>query len=189
MSGPYALAPLATPYYGNVNLGATVFTPCWQPATRRPTATLRAQPSDMFEAAHATGIEQLLPSATLPRWWLQGKLPQTQLFSSTPPAPGFAAINAADPAAWPWRCCSPGLWQQQPGQEQRPPGLLPQDAAANPDGRAHATTGAQAAALQHPLRKAFKANDLRNWKPQRPVLPCGGNADLTVFCSANTALG
>jgi hypothetical protein len=49
------------------------------------------------------------------------------------------------------------------------------------------TTGAQAAA-PHPLRKAFKANDLRNWTPQRPVLLCGGNADPTVFYGANTAL-
>ena len=38
------------------------------------------------------------------------------------------------------------------------------------------------------MRKAFKANDLRNWAPQRPVLLCGGNADPTVFFSVNTTL-
>ena len=64
-----------------------------------------------------------------------------------------------------------------------------QDAMANPDGAVPTlTTGGQAAAPQHAMRKAFKANDLRNWAPQRPVLLCGGNADPTVFFSVNTTL-
>ena len=63
------------------------------------------------------------------------------------------------------------------------------DALANPDGAVPAvTTGGAATAPAHPMRKALKANDLRNWAPQRPVLLCGGNADPTVFFSVNTTL-
>ncbi|HRM93156.1 MAG TPA: lipase family protein, partial [Alicycliphilus sp.] len=95
MSGPYALGAFGDAvYYGNVNLGATVFTPLLAASYQKAYGNLYAQPSDMFEAAYATGIEQLLPSATpLATLVAQGKLPQTQLFSSTPPAPAFAAIT------------------------------------------------------------------------------------------------
>ena len=61
------------------------------------------------------------------------------------------------------------------------------DALANPDGAVPAvTTGGTATAPAHPMRKALKANDLRNWSPKRPVMMCGGNGDPTVFYSLNT---
>ncbi|WOO31603.1 alpha/beta hydrolase [Diaphorobacter limosus] len=190
MSGPYALGAFGDAvYYGNVNLGATVFTPLLAASYQKAYGNLYAQPSDMFEAAYATGIEQLLPSATpLATLVAQGKLPQTQLFSSTPPAPAFAAITppTQPPALAPLFAL--GFGSNNLVKNSARLAYL-QDAAANPDGAVpNATTGAQAAAPQHPLRKAFKANDLRNWKPQRPVLLCGGNADPTVFYGANTAL-
>ena len=190
MSGPYALGAFGDAvYYGNVNLGATVFTPLLAASYQKAYGNLYAQPSDMFEAAYATGIEQLLPSATpLATLVAQGKLPQTQLFSSTPPAPAFAASTppTQPPALAPLFAL--GFGSNNLVKNSARLAYL-QDAAANPDGAVpNATTGAQAAAPQHPLRKAFKANDLRDWKPQRPVLLCGGNADPTVFYGANTAL-
>ena len=190
MSGPYALAAFGDAvYYGNVNLGATVFTPMLAASFQKAYGNLYAQPSDMFEAAYATGIDQLLPSTTpLATLVAQGKLPQTQLFSSTPPAPAFAGITppTQPPELAPLFALGFG---SSPLVKNSARLAYLQDAIANPDGAApKATTGAQAAAPQHPLRKAFKANDLRNWTPQRPVLLCGGNADPTVFYSANTTL-
>ncbi len=96
MSGPYALGAFGDAvYYGNVNLGATVSRPSLLAASyQKAYGNLYAQPSDCFEAAYATGIEQLLPSATpLASAGGPGQAPQTQLFSSTPPAPAFAAIT------------------------------------------------------------------------------------------------
>jgi hypothetical protein len=61
------------------------------------------------------------------------------------------------------------------------------DAIANPDGAVPSvTTVVAAASPAHPMRQAFKKNDLRNWTPTRPVLLCGGNGDPTVFYSVNT---
>jgi len=143
----------------------------------------------MFEAAYATGIEQLLPSATpLATLVAQGKLPQTQLFSSTPPAPAFAAITppTQPPALAPLFAL--GFGSNNLVKNSARLAYL-QDAIANPDGAVPSvTTGGQAAAPQNTLRQAFKANDLRNWAPKRPVLLCGGNADPTVFYKVNTAL-
>jgi hypothetical protein len=60
-------------------------------------------------------------------------------------------------------------------------GLL-QDAQTNPDGAFPNTTdAAPAAAPAHPLRRAFKANDLRDWTPTSPVFLCGGHDDPTVY--------
>ena len=190
MSGPYALGAFGDAvYYGNVNLGATVFTPLLAASYQKAYGNLYAQPSDMFEAAYATGIDTLLPSATpLSELIAQGKLPQTQMFSSTPPAPAFAGITppTQPPALAPLFAL--GFGSNNLVKNSARLAYL-QDAIANPDGAVPSvTTGAQAAAPQHPLRKAFKANDLRNWAPQRPVLLCGGNADPTVFYQANTTL-
>ncbi|NNM53069.1 MAG: hypothetical protein HKM02_12740 [Pseudomonadales bacterium] len=41
---------------------------------------------------------------------------------------------------------------------------------------------------QNPLRAILKANDLRNYVPQMPLLMCGGSGDPTVFFLQNSAL-
>ena len=190
MSGPYALSAFGDAiYYGNVNLGATLFTPMLVTSYQKAYGNIYSQPSDAYEAAYATGIETLLPSTlTRDALFAQGKLPQTALFSSTPPAPPFAAITppTTPPELAPLFALGFGannLIKNSARLEYL------QDAMANPDGAVPTlTTGGQAAAPQHAMRKAFKANDLRNWAPQRPVLLCGGNADPTVFFSGNTTL-
>ena len=61
------------------------------------------------------------------------------------------------------------------------------DALVNPDGVVPApTTLAAATSPMHPMRKAFKANDLRGWTPTAPVLMVGGQNDPTVYYSVNT---
>lgn len=190
MSGPYALGAFGDAvYYGNVNLGATVFTPMLATSYQKAYGNIYSQPSDIYEAAYASGIETLLPSTTpLATLIGQGKLPQTALFSSTPPAPAFAGITppTTPPALAPLFAL--GFGSNNLIKNSARLSFL-QDAMANPDGAVPTvTTGAQAAAPQHPMRQAFKANDLRNWAPKRPVMLCGGNADPTVFYGANTTL-
>jgi len=188
MSGPYALGAFGDAvYYGNVNLASTVFTPLLAASYQKAYGNIYGQPSDMFEAAYASGIDTLLPSTTpIATLFAQGKLPQTALFSSTPPAPAFAGITppTQPPALAPLFAL--GFGSNNLIKNSARLAFL-QDAIANPDGAVPTvTTGAQAAAPQHPLRKAFKTNDLRNWAPQKPVLLCGGNADPTVFYNVNT---
>ena len=45
-----------------------------------------------------------------------------------------------------------------------------------------------AANPKNPLRAILKANDLRNYVPQMPLLMCGGSGDPTVFFLQNSAL-
>ncbi len=190
MSGPYALGAFGDAvYYGNVNLGATIFTPMLAVSYQKAYGNIYGQPSDMFEAPYATGLDQLLPSNTpVEQLFQQGKLPQTQLFSSTPPAPAFASITPPTQPPQLAPLFALGFGSNNLVKNSARLAYL-QDAIANPDGAVPTvTTGGQAAAPQNPMRQAFKANDLRNWAPQRPVLLCGGNADPTVFFNANTTL-
>ena len=190
MSGPYALAAFGDALFsGNVNYGATAFTPLLTTSYQRAYGNLYRTPSDVYEAAYADGIESLLPSNTpLATLFAQGKLPQTALFSSTAPAPGLESITPPTTPAALAPLFALGFGTNNLIRNSERLAFL-QDAMANPDGAVPTvTTGAAAAAPQHPLRKAFKANDLRNWSPRRPVLLCGGNADPTVFYSLNTTL-
>lgn len=190
MSGPYAMGAFGDAvYYGNVNLGSTVFTPLLATSYQKAYGNIYSQPSDIFEAAYAAGIETLLPSTTpINQLFAQGKLPQTALFSSTAPAPAFAGITppTQPPALAPLFALGFGSNNLLKNSTRL---AYLQDAIANPDGAVPSvTTGAQAVAPQNPMRQAFKANDMRNWAPQRPVLLCGGNADPTVFYGVNTQL-
>ena len=76
MSGPYALSAFGDAiYYGNVNLGATLFTPMLVTSYQKAYGNIYSQPSDAYEAAYATGIETLLPSTlTRDALFAQGKL-------------------------------------------------------------------------------------------------------------------
>lgn len=188
LSGPYALAAtFDATYYGNVNIGATLFTPMITTSYQKAYGNIYSQPSDVYEAAYATGIETLLPSTT-PYTTLisQGKLPQTALFSSTPPVPQFASITPPTEPAALAPLFALGFGSNNLIKNSVRLAYL-QDAMANPDGLVPSvTTGVAASNPQYPMRKAAKLNDLRNWTPQRPVLLCGGNADPTVFFSVNT---
>lgn len=200
MSGPYALAAFGDAvYYGNVNLGSTIFTPLLVNAYQKAYGNIYSNLTDIYSAPYATGIDTLLPSLTSVTTLIQqGRLPQTAMFSSTPPtAPARSPVslqptlNAITPPTTPASLAP--LFALGFGasplvtNSARLSYLL--DAIANPDGAVPtATTGAQPAAPKHPMRIAGKLNDLRNWTPTRPVLMCAGNADPTVFFSVNTQL-
>lgn len=199
MSGPYALAAFTDAvFYGNVNLGSTIFTPLLITSYQKAYGNIYTSLTDIYEPAYASGIDTLLPTDT-PLSTLTapgGKLPQTALFSRTPPtAPAGSGLqpnlNAISPPTTP-AALAP-LFALGFGTSNlitntaRLNYLL--DAIANPDGAVpNVTNGAQPVDPKYPMRIAAKKNDLRNWKPTSPVLLCAGSGDPTVFYNVNTQL-
>ncbi|HEX3637316.1 MAG TPA: alpha/beta hydrolase [Paraburkholderia sp.] len=187
-SGPYALAATADALIeGEVNLGSTLFTTLIVTGYQHAYQTIYRKPDEFYEAAYAPDIENLLPSLQpLDTLIAQGKLPSTHLFDSVPPAPRFASMTLpaspplAPPALTP--LFAAGFGNANLVRNAYRLGLL-EDAAAHPDGAFPNSTVAMTPAENpmHPLRQAFKRNDLRNWLPRAPVLLCGGGLDPTVF--------
>ncbi len=190
MSGPYALAALGDAvFYGDVNLGSTLFTPLLAVSYQHAYGNIYSSPSDIFSPEYATGITTLLPSATLSETQIftQNLLPETALFSSTPPAPTLAGFTPPTPTT------QPGITAAQAelfalgfgtnflvNNSYRLAYL--EDALANPDGFIPtASTYMPAANPTNTLRQAFKKNDLRGYVPNSPILLCGGDEDPTVF--------
>jgi hypothetical protein len=159
LSGVYALGAFGDAVYaGNVNLGATFFSPLLNTSFQRAYGNLYSSPSDMYEAPYASGIETLVPSPTpLPA----GALPQTAL---------FAANSQPQPAGFGVFFGTPNLIKTSYRN------AVLADVQANPG------------APKHPLRVAAFKNDLlkQDWTPAQPMLLCGGNADPTVFYALNT---
>jgi len=159
LSGVYALGTFGDAVYaGNVNLGATFFSPLLNTSFQRAYGNLYGSPNDMYEASYASGIETLLPSPTpLP----PGALPATAL---------FAVDSLPKPAGYELFFGTPNLIKTSYRE------AVLADVAANPT------------VPQHPLRVAAFRNDLlkQNWTPAQPMLLCGGNADPTVFYALNT---
>ena len=183
MSGPYALAAFVDAvFFGEVNGDAPVSSTLLITAYQRAYGNIYGDPADVFEAQYADGIETLLPTTT-PRSQLysQGKLPEFELFSATPPAPQFAADTPATTPADLAEVFALGFGPANLLKNTYRLSYL-QDAQANPDGGwPAATTGVAAATPGHPWRQALKTNDLRNWIPAAPTLLCGGGMDPLVF--------
>ena len=192
-SGPYALAATADAIIaGEVSLGSTLFTTMVVTGYQHAYKNLYRKPTEFFEAAYAPDIEHVLPSAQpLDTLFSQRKLPSTHLFSSTPPAARFASMTppaaplltppgSTPPALTPLFAAGFGDANLVRNAYRR---ALLEDAAANPDGAFPDASASLAPADTplHPLRQAFKRNDLRNWVPKAPVLLCGGGSDPMVF--------
>jgi hypothetical protein len=183
MSGPYAVAAFGdTVFEGEVDLGAPIFATLLITGYQKAYGNLYSDPGTVFEAQYASGISSLLPSTvTRSELYAQGKLPQTALFSSTPPDPAYASMTPATQPANLAAVFALGFGAGNLVTNSYRLSYL-QDAQANPDGGWPTTTNAvPAAAPAHPLRRDFKLNDLRNWSPTAPVLLCGGDGDPTVF--------
>ena len=195
MSGPYALEALFDAVMlGHVDLGSTAFAPLITTSYQHEYGNIYQSPSDIYSAQYASGIETLLPSLTpLTTLFQQGKLPETALFSSSPPVTGTALDAYLAVPTNPLFALGFGN-----------PYLITnayrlsyvEDAVANPDGAAMSAAAgitpqtasqvALAAAPQNTFRQALKANDMRDWTPQMPMLLCGGDQDPTVFFSLDT---
>ena len=154
MSGPYSLSKtFAQGAAGGLGLGATYFAPLIYTSWQKAYGNIYTTPADLYEAAYATGIETLLPSATFNFTTLitAGKLP-LKTWADRPLVTGNASLD--------------GLFAQGIGT----PNLLKTSyrnaVLANP---------------QHPVTLAAAKNDLLNWTPTRPVAMCIGAQDPTVF--------
>jgi hypothetical protein len=205
MSGPYALEAFGDAiFFGNVDLGATVFAPLLGTSYQKAYGNIYSTPSDLYSSTYVNGIETLLPSDTpIDTIFSTGLLPETAVFDSTTPViPGQALLTALLKVPG-----SPGY--PLPDTAQTPlfaagfgsPYLINNtyrvsyaiDAATTPDGAVPAATAKAGAPLASPaptqhLRLAFYKNDLRNgiagtgsWAPSAPTLLCGGDGDPTVF--------
>jgi acetyl esterase/lipase len=162
LSGVYALGAFGDAVYGGaVNGGATLFAPLLNTSFQRAYGNLYASPSDMYEAAFATGIETLLPSTTATATLIgSGKLPASAMFAADSQPQPFGNFGFG----------TPNLIKTSYRN------AVLADAQSNPT------------APQHPLRVAAFRNDLlkQNWTPVQPMLLCGGNQDPTVFYGINT---
>jgi hypothetical protein len=209
MSGPYALEAFGDAiFFGNVDLGSTVFSPLVSTSYQKAYGNIYSAPSALYAATYVNGIETLLPSDTpIDTIFSKGLLPETALFDSTTPVvnvPGNPVLSAELTAL----LSVPGSPNYPlPPTAQTPlfaagfgsPYLINNtyrvsyalDAASNPDGAVPtpiANVPLAATAPLQPLRLAFYKNDLRNgaWTPSSPTLLCGGGQDPTVFFSVNT---
>ncbi len=155
MSGPYSLVKtFQTVFAGGVNAGGTVFTPLILTSWQKAYGNLYATPSDVYEAAYATGIETLMPGPlTFTQLFTTGKLP-TKLFAS-------GALVTGDPSL-------DALFANGVGT----PNLIKQSWR-----QAVLTTPT------HPAWVAAAKNDLLSWTPTRPVAMCMGAQDPTVFAT------
>ena len=209
MSGPYALEAFGDAiFFGDVNLGSTVFSPLLSTSYQKVYGNIYSTPSELYSSTYAAGIETLLPSALpLATIFANGLLPETALFDITTPVvnvPGNPVLSAQLTALL-LVPGSPGY--PLPSTAQTPlfaagfgsPYLIDNsyrvsyvvDAASDPDGAVPMPLPGvplAAAVPKQPLRAAFYKNDLRNgaWAPTSPTLLCGGDADPTVFFSVNT---
>jgi hypothetical protein len=183
MSGPYALEALGDAIVaGQVGSSAPENFVLIATSYQHSYGNVYTSPTDVFEAQYASGIDELLPSTTpISTLNAQGRLPQTELFSSTPPAPQYAAITPATQPANLAPVFAQGFGTGNLLTNSFRLSYL-EDAAAQPDGGfPTVTTGLPAANPGVGLRQNFKLNDLRNWTPAAPVLLCGGANDPTVF--------
>jgi hypothetical protein len=202
MSGPYALAAFGdTIMTGHVDLGSTVFTPMLVTSYQHSYGNIYAAPTDVYETAYATGIDNILPSATsLTTLFTTGKLPQLQLFKNTVWNTGNAALDAtlnvpSNPADPNTALYVLGFGPNNLVKDTYRQGYVADAVGPNADCAIIPSTPACASTLFAPaatptntLRIAFKTNDLRNWTPARPIMLCGGAQDPTVFYPANTSV-
>lgn len=182
MSGPYALSAFADAMFlGQVGRGAVEELLMLVSSYQNAYGNLYTDPAELFEPRYAAA-HSLLPGPTsTDDLVIQGSMPESALFNSSPPTPDFAPMT---PATSPERIA----WAFAQGFG--PDNLINnvyrlsylQDVLAAPDGGyPNTTTGLPPSSPGNALRLALKRNDLRNWAPRAPMLLCAGDEDPVVF--------
>jgi alpha/beta superfamily hydrolase len=183
MSGPYALSAFADAIFqGQVTGGSPVNLTLLLTSYQNAYGNLYASTTDAYEAQYATDIETLLPSTTsLGDLKAQGRIPDTALFSSTPPDAAYAAMTPATTPANLAPVFALGFGTDHLLTNDFRLAYL-QDADLHPDGGFPILSdGLPPADPGHPFRQALKVNDQRAWTPTAPMLLCAGNADPAVL--------
>lgn len=183
MSGPYALSAFSDAIFqGRVTGGSPVNLTLLLTSYQNAYGDIYASTTDAYEAQYATDIETLLPStASLGELKDQGLLPDTALFSSTPPDAAYAAMTPATTPANLAPVFATGFGTDHLLTNDFRLAYL-QDADAHPDGGFPTLSdGLPPADAEHPLRQALATNDQRAWTPASPMLLCAGNSDPAVL--------
>lgn len=205
-SGPYALEAFGDSiFFGQVNIGSTVFAPLVSTSYQHAYSNVYSQTSDVYSSTYASGIDTLLPSTTpLASLFQSNKLPEAALFDIKTPtsSTGITAVDtAADqllalPASPPYPASLAALFDAGFGStflvsDAYRVGYV-DDAVVNQDqaamtlvngGTLSSTNVGLAATPTLGLRKDLATNDMRSggWFPMEPMLLCGGDQDPTVF--------
>ena len=183
MSGPYALSAFADAMFmGFVGAGAVEEFIMLESSYQHEYGNLYSSPTEVFEAKYAS-VESLLPATTgVDNLVAQGLLPESAVFSSTPPAPEFAALTPPITGiSYFDQAFASGFGMDHLVTNSYRLSYL-QDAFSNPDGGfPNTTTGLPPSNPANTLRQALKNNDLRTWAPAAPMLLCAGDADPVVF--------
>jgi|HigsolmetaAR202D_1030399.scaffolds.fasta_scaffold00074_45 dienelactone hydrolase len=183
MSGPYALSAFADAVFQGRVVGSTpLFLAYLIPGYQRAYGNIYSAAAEVFDTRYAAGIETLLPTTgTRSELFDQQRLPREHVFSSTPPNPTYAQYTPATEPAELAFVFARGFGPEALITNEYRLGYL-QDADAHPDGGFPvATDHRPPAEPQHPLRQAFKRNDLRDWLPTSRTMLCAGHDDPTVL--------
>ena len=183
MSGPYALSAFSDAIFqGRVTGGSPVNLTLLLTSYQNAYGDIYADTAEAYEAQYAAGIETLLPSASsLSDLVEQGRLPDTALFSSTPPDPAYADVTPATtpPSLAPVFALGFGTDHLLTNDFRL---AYLQDTESHPDGGFPTLSdGLPPADPEHPLRQALVANDQRAWTPTSPMLLCAGHGDPAVL--------
>lgn len=183
MSGPYALSAFGDAIFmGQVSTSAPLNLTLLIDSYQHSYGNIYTNATDAFSAQYVMGIDTLLPSTTsINDLYSSARLPSSQLFSSTPPAPAYAPMTPATTPANLAVIFAEGFGTANLLTNTFRQSYL-QDAQTNPDGGfPTATNWLPPTAPGVGLRQDLKTNDLRSWTPTAPTLLCGGNSDPTVF--------
>lgn len=182
MSGPYTLSAFADAMFmGQVGRGAVEEILMLASSYQHAYGNIYSKPTDVFEAKYASA-DTLLPgpigTGTLVA---QGLIPESAVFSSTPPLPQLSSLT---PATAPEKLAP--VFARGFGTDHLITNAYRlsylQDAYSAPDGGfPNTTTGLPPASPANTLRQALLKNDLRNWVPTSPMLLCAGDEDPVVF--------
>ena len=183
MSGPYATSAFGDAIFqGRVTGGSPVNLTLLITSYQNSYGGQYTAPIEAFEPQYAVDIETLLPSTVaLSDLVAQGDLPDTAVFSSTPPDAAYAAMTPATTPADLAPVFALGFGTDHLLTNSYRLAYL-QDADANPDGGFPTLVdGLPPANPAHPLRQALKTNDQRVWTPTAPMLLCAGSDDPAVL--------
>jgi dienelactone hydrolase len=182
MSGPYALSAFADAMFmGQVGRGAVEEILMLAASYQHAYGNIHSSPTEVFETKYASAAT-LLPGTTGTGTLVaQGLIPESAVFSSSPPLPELVALT---PATTPEKLAP--VFLRGFGTDNLITNAYRlsylQDAAAAPDGGyPNTTTGLPPDSPANTLRQALKKNDLRNWAPTSPMLLCAGDEDPVVF--------
>lgn len=187
LSAPSAIGLLIDQVFSGLPaLGGTGFATLLVNSWQRQFGDLYRTPGDIFEANYARTIEDLLPTAQpLAALVVTGQFPATQALFPADGQPGLAV-----PALAPFGFYGPSNLIRGAYLSATAADIAARPCPGNAFPPVPASLGSATPLACEPgsaLRRAARANDLRDWAPARPVLLCGGAQDPSVNFASTLA--